>query len=104
MRKRKQEPLTRATTPQPPPARQFLAWTCPTCRWSLTTKEAAPRCPKCGAALTAPKDAPLTFRGMDSCDGCGVRLEPGYRLCGMCATCLATAPEIAPAISGKTPP
>ncbi len=103
MRKRKQEPLSRTPTPQPPPARTLLNWRCPTCRWSVTSKEAAPKCPKCGAALTPPTDAPLTFRAMDLCDGCGIRLEPGYRLCGLCAACLATSPETAHAISSKSP-
>ncbi len=30
----------------------------------------------------------LTFRGLDLCDGCGTRLEPGDRLSGLCPVCL----------------
>ncbi len=30
----------------------------------------------------------LTFRGLDLCDGCGIRLEPGERLAGLCPVCL----------------
>jgi hypothetical protein len=29
----------------------------------------------------------LTFRGLDLCDGCGTRLDPGDRLAGLCRTC-----------------
>ncbi len=32
-------------------------------------------------------ERPLTFRGLDLCDGCGTRLEPGDRLAGLCPAC-----------------
>ncbi len=34
----------------------------------------------------------LTYRGIDFCDGCGVRLEPEARLSGLCPQCEATLP------------
>jgi hypothetical protein len=36
-----------------------------------------------------PAPFPLTFHGLDVCDGCGTRLAPGGRLTGLCAACLA---------------
>ncbi len=86
------------TLPRPVPIAPdlpLLLWSCPACRLSLHTKEVTPCCPKCGAMLTPPPEAPLTFRGMDRCDGCGAPLAPGYRLAGMCEACLATIPETA---------
>jgi predicted amidophosphoribosyltransferase len=32
---------------------------------------------------------PLSFRGLDLCDGCGTRLDPKGRLSGLCPACLA---------------
>ncbi len=41
-------------------------------------------------ATRKPKAEPvaLTFRGLDLCDGCGARLNPGDRLSGLCPACL----------------
>jgi hypothetical protein len=38
--------------------------------------------------VTAPALATLTFRGLEFCDQCGTRLDPGDRLAGMCPACL----------------
>ncbi len=97
MKKRKQEPLTRESPPQPPPVRQSLSWVCQACRWSLTTKEAAPRCPKCGVALSPPPDTPRPFRA-DLCDECHAPLPQGHRLAGLCPRCLDA---LEPTLQGK---
>ena len=39
--------------------------------------------------VSAPDTLPLTFRGLDLCDGCGTRLEPSDRLSGLCQACFA---------------
>jgi hypothetical protein len=36
-----------------------------------------------------PAPLPLTFHGLDVCDGCGTRLAPGGRLTGLYPACLA---------------
>ncbi len=97
MRKRKQEPLTRATAPQPPPARTLLNWRCPTCRWSVTSKEAAPKCPRCSGTLLPPPDTPRPFRA-DLCDECHAPLPKGHRLAGLCPRCLDA---LEPTLQGK---
>ncbi len=43
--------------------------------------------------VSALETLPLTFRGLDLCDGCGTRLAPGDRLSGLCPTCSADPPE-----------
>ena len=35
--------------------------------------------------VSFPETLPLTFKGLEWCDGCGVRLVPGDRLSGLCA-------------------
>jgi predicted amidophosphoribosyltransferase len=37
--------------------------------------------------VVLPVRPPLTFRGLDLCDGCGAPLEPGDRLSGLCPAC-----------------
>jgi hypothetical protein len=44
------------------------------------------------AAVPAP--FPLTFQGLDLCDGCGTRLAPGGRLTGLCSACLTLVAKI----------
>lgn len=39
--------------------------------------------------VTCPVTRPLTFKGLDLCDGCGATLDPRDRLSGLCAACLA---------------
>ena len=39
----------------------------------------------------APEPPPLTFRGLDLCDGCGAALEERHRLSGLCPACLPRA-------------
>jgi len=38
-------------------------------------------------SVVLPATPPLTSRGLDWCDGCGTRLDPGDRLCGLCPAC-----------------
>jgi len=36
---------------------------------------------------TTPEPPPLTFRGLDLCDGCVAALEERHRLSGLCPAC-----------------
>ncbi len=47
------------------------------------------------------KAADLTFKGLDLCDGCGTRLDPGDRLAGLCMVC--ADPKVERPISGHGP-
>lgn len=38
-------------------------------------------------------DAPLIFRSLDTCDGCGTTLKPDDRLSGLCESCQAPRPQ-----------
>ncbi len=40
-----------------------------------------------------PEPPALTFRGLDLCDGCGAKLDPGDRLSGLCRACQDTIRE-----------
>jgi hypothetical protein len=51
--------------------------------------------------VSSPVTPPLIFRGLDLCDGCGARLEPGDRLSGLCETC--QAPKVAGPSHSPTP-
>ena len=43
---------------------------------------------KLARATKSPEALTLTFRGLDLCDGCGTRLDPGDRLTGLCGACM----------------
>jgi len=43
--------------------------------------------------VSSPDTLSLTFEGLDWCDCCGARLEPGDRLSGLCSACSATLEE-----------
>jgi hypothetical protein len=44
-------------------------------------------------AVALPAAPESTFRGLEWCDGCGTRLDPGDRLFGLCPACLETNAE-----------
>jgi hypothetical protein len=63
----------------------------------VDTQTGAPAMPsKSTRPVTGPDVLDLTFRGLDLCDGCGARLEPGDRLSGLCPACLGAITKVPP--------
>jgi len=57
-------------------------WVYPGCGMTMLTRDAAPRCNRCGF-----KEGGVKYSGIDRCDECDKPLEDGQWLCGLCKRC-----------------